>query len=209
MNKILLLLVLFFSCFKGIACSCVSIPSVKDNWAEASDVFTATIISIDSSHYSTRGNKVYTINVKIANVFKNNHTKQGDIRTFYVEDGDTCAFSFYGGDIFLFYASRFSGIFLYASSCSRTSLLSAVSTDEINELSQLSSLQAHTDSYNEIYAYLSESQYNYLKTKSSSAESYKKKNTVLIYVCAFLLLVNLIILLLFFKKKKPNTRHNP
>ena len=76
MNKILLLLVLFISCFKGIACSCVSIPSVKDNWAEASDIFTAKIISIDSSHYSSRGIKVYTINVKIINVFKNNYIRK-------------------------------------------------------------------------------------------------------------------------------------
>lgn len=105
MKKLFLLLVIILS-NRAFGCSCAEKPSVKDDWTYSYDVYTAKIISVDSSHYTYSGNRFYLINAKIIRHYKNLPDPGYEMRTFYFTGGGSCDFAFQFGKEYLIYESK-------------------------------------------------------------------------------------------------------
>lgn len=208
MKKVFLLLVILLS-FNGFACSCDQTPTVKQAWTNAEEVFTAKIISVDSSHFSSTGDKIYLFTVKVMHFFKKSpYAYHEEMRTLYFSgNGGGCDFLFNLNKEYLIYVSRNQGIISSASICSRTALLSDVKQEEINELALLSKQIVPSNTKNtdiDIISWVSEKELKNFRQQAVSAQKLAKQNKYLMIICGILFIAALIFILFYIKtKRKP------
>lgn len=203
MKKLFLLLVIILS-NNAFGCSCAEKPSVKEDWTYSHDVYTAKITSVDSSHYTYSGNKLYLIDLKIIHHYKKLPNTGYEMRTFYFRSGGSCDFAFQIGKEYLIYETRSASPALsHASLCSRTGLLSSIKTEELNELQLLynKSILAK-DEKSDIISLISEKEFSNLKEQSRQREKLSYYNLCLIITSALLFLVSLVFIILYIKTKK-------
>lgn len=207
MKKLFLLLVIILS-NDVFGCSCAEKPSVKEDWTYSHDVYTAKITSVDSSHYTYSGNKLYLIDVKIIRHYKNLPNTGYEMRTFYFKGGESCNFAFQIGKEYLIYEARTGNLALsYASVCSRTDLLSNIKTEELNELQLLYNKNTfNKDEKPEIISWINEKEFSNLREQARQREKLSYYNLYLIITSALLFLVALVFIILYLKTKKKLNR---
>lgn len=207
MKKLFLLLLITFS-FNGYACSCDGTPTVKDSWHYAKEVFIAKIISIDSTHLSDYGYKIYLYDVKILHFFKENpYNKSGEIRTLFFRDNPgVCDFKFTPGEKYLIYEANgemnYQKCMNYADICSRTALLNRIEKNEINELEKLSKTSVKDNPNMVDTKGVSSKEYSNVTTLTLNAEKTLQQNKYLIIISTLLFITTLVFGILYVKIKK-------
>jgi hypothetical protein len=202
MKKLFLLLLIILS-NNTFACSCAEKPSVKEDWTYSHDVYTAKIISVDSLHFTSSGNRIYLFNAQVIHHYKNEPYPGYEMRTFYFTEGGSCDFGFQINKDYLIYESRLQNpILSYASICSRTALLSDIKPDELKELELLKSQSKSikNDRF-ELISWVSEKELSAFKEQARETEKLSVYNLYLI-ISTFLFLITAIIFITLYMKIK-------
>lgn len=202
MKKLFLLLLIILSS-NSFACSSTEKPSVKEDWTYSHDVYIAKIISVDSSHFSSSGNRIFLLNAKIIRHYKNEPYPGYEMRTFYFTEGGSCDFDFQINKDYLIYESRLQNpILSYASICSRTALLSDIKPDELKELELLKSQNKSikNDKF-ELISWVSEKELSDFREHAKQTENLLAYNTYLIISTSLFLITTIIFIILYVKIK--------
>lgn len=203
MKKLFLLLLIILSS-NSFACSCTEKPSVKEDWTYSHDVYTAKIVSVDSSHFTSSGNRMFLLNAKIIRHYKSEPYPEYEMRTFYYQEGSSCDFSFQLDKEYLIYESRLQNpILSYASICSRTALLSNVKHEELRELELLKkqSKSIKNDKF-ELVSSISEKELSAFKEQARQTEKLSIYNLYLIISTSLFFIVAIIFISLYMKIKR-------
>lgn len=207
MKKLFLLLLIAFS-FNGYTCSCDGIPTVKESWHYAKEVFIAKVISIDSTHLSDYGQKIYLYDIKIIHFFKKDPLNRSEkIRTFFSRKSPgLCDFEFILDKKYLIYETNgeknYEKSMNYAHTCSRTALLTRVEDKEINELEKLSKAGIKDDPDMDDTIGVSSKEYGKLRAQVLNIETISKQNKYLIIISTLLFITTLVFGILYVKIKR-------
>ncbi|MEJ8803100.1 hypothetical protein, partial [Pontibacter sp. H249] len=137
MRLIYTLILFLVAIQQAIACTCTSPPTVKKNWEWSNQVFLGQVESV-SQFYTSYGTPVTASTIRILESFKSKHQEGTAMRTFISYGSGSCDFDFENGQKYLIYADENpDDSFLRSSYCLRTSLLSNVSENELEELREL------------------------------------------------------------------------
>lgn len=207
MKKLFLLLVILFT-FHGFACSCDITQPVKQAFDNSKEVFIGKIISIDSTHLSDYGWKIYLYDIKVLHFFKKDeHDRSKEIRTFFFRNiPGLCDSGFIPGENYLIYEANgernYEKIMNFASKCSRTNLLSRVKKEELNELEKLSKTSIKDNPNMNSTSEVINKNYSNATALISQAETTSQYNNYLILISTLLFIIAVIFIFLYFKTKK-------
>lgn len=207
MKKLFLLLLIAFS-FNGYACSCDGIPTVKESWHYAKEVFIAKVISIDSTHLSDYGQKIYLYDIKIIHFFKKDpYNRSEEIRTFFSRKSPgLCDFEFILDKKYLIYEANgemnYQKSMNYADICSRTALLTRIEEKEINELEKLSKTSVKDNPNMDDTKGVAGKEYSNVTTLTLNAEKTSQQNKYLIIISTLLFMTTIIFISFYVKIKR-------
>jgi hypothetical protein len=215
MKKVFLLLVILIS-LSGFACSCDQTPTIKQSFFYAEEVFTAKVISVDSSHFSG-GRKIFLYDLEIIQFYKKSGTYDNrkninnKTRTFFSRNTiGSCDFFFFPDREYLIYSSKaimgYTEIMNYASQCSRTTLLANVKKEELDlleylEITGIKKDDPDIDYINDISGQ-KDKEYTSVKPQIDKIRKIKEQNQLLKISLATLFIIALIFIFLYIKTKK-------
>lgn len=202
MKKLFLLLVIILS-NNAFGCDCIEKPSVKEDWTYSHDVYSAKIISVDSSHFTSSGNRVFLINAQIIRHYKKQPNLGYEMRTFYFTEVGTCDFGFQIHKQYLIYESRLQNpIFSYTSICLRTALLSDVKPNELKELELLKNEYRPINDEFEIISWVSEKEFSAFREQVREREKFSVYNLYLIILTSLFFIIAIIFIVLYIKTNR-------
>lgn len=207
MKKLFLLLLIILS-NNVFGCSCDGTPTVKESLHHSKEVFIAKITSIDSTHLSDYGQKIYLYDIKIIHFFKKDpHNRSEEIRTlFYRKSPGLCDFKFIPGEKYLIYEDNgernYEKIMDFAITCPRTALLTHVEEEEINELEKLSKTSFKDDLNIDDTSGVSNKEYSNLITQPLNIKTASEKIKYLIIISALLFITTLVFGILYIKTNR-------
>jgi len=210
MKKLFLLLVIIFN-INTYACSCDEKPSVKQSFYDSKEVFTGKVIRVDSTHFSSYGYKIYLFTIKIINYYKrNSFDKSEEIHTLFSRKNlGMCDFNFKLGKEYVIYEAqdvqRYESIMNFATTCSRTALLSNVKKEELDELKQLSKIDIKDVPEIEYIVGVTSkefAEYNQLKLQAENTQKLAEQNKYLMILYAIIFIAAIVFFILYIKTKK-------
>ena len=199
MKKIFFLTLLLFSITISYSCTCGEMPSIKDNWEGANEVFIGKIIKVDSLHYGNNGAKIFSYTVKILKSFKEEFYNTRELRTIIGQDGGSCDFIFNLGEEYLIYAKSESQT-LACSLCSRTRSIKKIENEEFKELERLHKEYSSNTSLVSTIRFENNISYQVELVKRPLEKKIKKQNMVIVFLSMSVIILFALILIL--RKRK-------